>query len=97
MLYQFIVFLQDQEADGIIDRCCDEPGVIPAHFEYKEKLISELSQWDYGEYTEEPVDRQQLMAEIGTSGFVYENKDYLLVTYPHSALCLYRKLENHDQ
>ena len=91
MLYQFIVFLQDQEADEIIDRCCDEPGVIPAHFEYKEKLISELSQWDYGEYTEEPVDRHQLMAEIGESGFVYENKNYLLVTYPHSALCLYRK------
>ena len=88
-MFQFVVFLQDQTADEIIDSCCDEIGVIPAHSEYKERLIHALSDWDYGEYTEE----QEFLSEIGTSGDVYYGKNnYVLVTYPHSALALYKKL-----
>ena len=92
-MFQFVVFLQDQTADEIIDSCCDEIGVIPAHSEYKERLIQSLSEWDYGEYTEDPVTEEEFLSEIGSSGQVYYGKNnYVLVTYPHSALALYRIL-----
>ena len=94
MLYQFIVFLQGCEADCVIDANCPEPNVIPMGCEFRENLIHDLSQWDYGEYTEDPVDKEQMLTEIGTSGEIYDsNPDYLLVTYPHSAVCLYKKIK----
>lgn len=96
--YQFIVFMQDSNFDEIENEIKSFFGLddITYCFQYadeKEKAIEILSQWDYGEYIDNPVSYDQFIDEIGTAADVYysDNSDYVLITYGFmSAIGLYR-------
>lgn len=98
--YQFIIFMQDSNFNDIENEIKEFFGIdeYTYCFQYKEELekaIEILSQWDNGEYCENPISYEQFRYEIGTSADIYYSKisDYVLVTYGfHSAIGLYRKI-----
>ena len=98
--YQFIVFCQDNDFNDIENEIkeffgIDENTYCFQYTEELEKAIEILSNWDYGEYTEDPVSYEQFRHEIGTSADIYysEKNDYILITYGFlSAIGLYKKV-----
>ena len=96
--YQFIVFMQDSDYDDIEKQVKEFFGIddITYAFQYKECFdyaIELLSQWDYGEYYEDPVNENDFLHEIGSAADIYysDKSDYVLITYGlMSAIGLYR-------
>ena len=86
--YQFIVFLQGYESEEAEKEAEKINEILPNENYYK-CLIEYLSNWDYGEYTEDVISEEQFYHEIGTYSHVYKDhainsSDYYALAYNES-------------
>lgn len=97
--YQFIVFLQDEEATEAEAEAEKINSILPDENYYR-CMIEYLSNWDYGnENTEIPITLDEVYDEIGSDSEVIENQviygyDHYLLAYNTSlpTYALYRRL-----
>ena len=99
--YQFIVFIDSSDYDDIENQIKEKFGFgkyeCPLGFkDCNDYAIELLSQWDYGEYTENELTYEEFLNEIGNSAHIYDNNSgYILITYGLlPSISLYRKIEN---